>query len=66
MVRLHDGDDVVGRAPLEGMHGGRPCTIQVSELRVPEFEPPPVLKPERDAAPSNRRNLERWTPRFRR
>ena len=61
MVGFHGGDHVVDDASLERMHGGRPGMIQMAELRIaaPEFEPPPILKPERDAVLSDRRHLGR-------
>ena len=34
MPRLHGGDHIVHRAPLERMHGRRPGMVEMSELRI--------------------------------
>ena len=52
VVCLHDGDYAVDGSALEGVDGGRPCVVDMSELGVVagEFERPAVFEPEGDAA----------------
>ena len=61
MVRFHDGDHVVDRAPLERMHRGRPGMIDVAQLGFfpVQLRRPPVLESERDVILSDRRHLGR-------
>ena len=59
MPRLHGGDHIVHRAPLERMHGRRPGVIEMAQLRVvsPELERLAVLQLEGHPAVPDREHL---------
>ena len=52
MVRLHRGNDVIHRAPLKGVHGRGPGTVEMAQLRVAPGQDEPAAFLQGECHPS--------------